>query len=442
MGGGWRTLSDGRKVFIPNAAASSQSKSRSFRIPNIKLAPNIYKTEAGFTTPNAYCPICGEKVFFYSHPNGARVFFDSLGPPWPIHPCVAVNEKSSIKAVKATSWRQAGWNPLFFDKKVDLESGTSIRVQAHNKQLTLRFEIEKSILRKYKIAAEDIEQLLMQSKQVSSSSFKVQIHNGISFFEVTASAIVQINKKDLKNIKNSFIASNRSIPFKKLKKTKAVELIKLKSSWKISLENKGQRHVVESSFESFQALGTDHSKLAFYYYKTKKNLIMLYIVNSDTYSFIKEVLPKKGVSQNVVSHLTSKNVVDGKGCRLKLRDIVIDTTISDDYWLLKGYVSERLFCGLVERNSHNKNFQTLISSKSTNISIESKHSVNKWFGTYKVYLENKLLGRIPNIPLTEPEPDESQNLVENKKKKVSENMIKKGKNPEFANKLLEAINRA
>jgi len=41
----------------------------------------------GTTYPNAYCPVCSARVFFYESPNGGRVFFDELGPPWPKHPC-------------------------------------------------------------------------------------------------------------------------------------------------------------------------------------------------------------------------------------------------------------------------------------------------------------------------------------------------------------------
>ena len=42
---------------------------------------------ANFTIPNAACPVCGARVFFYQNEHGSRVFFDSLGPPWPKHPC-------------------------------------------------------------------------------------------------------------------------------------------------------------------------------------------------------------------------------------------------------------------------------------------------------------------------------------------------------------------
>jgi hypothetical protein len=39
------------------------------------------------TIPNARCPVCGCRVFFYQNEYGSRVFFDDLGPPWPKHPC-------------------------------------------------------------------------------------------------------------------------------------------------------------------------------------------------------------------------------------------------------------------------------------------------------------------------------------------------------------------
>lgn len=46
------------------------------------------KKENSYTIPNARCPICGEKVFFFRSENGGCAYFDELGPPWPKHPCV------------------------------------------------------------------------------------------------------------------------------------------------------------------------------------------------------------------------------------------------------------------------------------------------------------------------------------------------------------------
>ncbi|MBC8652931.1 hypothetical protein GQR86_06000 [Providencia vermicola] len=43
--------------------------------------------KAAFVIPNAVCLSCGKDVFYYENSFGSRVLFDSLGPPWPIHPC-------------------------------------------------------------------------------------------------------------------------------------------------------------------------------------------------------------------------------------------------------------------------------------------------------------------------------------------------------------------
>jgi hypothetical protein len=33
------------------------------------------------------CPSCGTRVFFLTCDHGSKVFFDELGPPWPVHDC-------------------------------------------------------------------------------------------------------------------------------------------------------------------------------------------------------------------------------------------------------------------------------------------------------------------------------------------------------------------
>lgn len=49
-------------------------------------APSFSLFES-YVNPNARCPVCDEPVFFYQSPDGGKVFFDELGPPWPKHPC-------------------------------------------------------------------------------------------------------------------------------------------------------------------------------------------------------------------------------------------------------------------------------------------------------------------------------------------------------------------
>jgi len=79
-----------------------------------------------FTNPNAHCPVCGADVFFYASPDGGRVFFDELGPPWPKHPCTD-NGSTPIRSVprppmmrartgrRAYSWQEEGWEPFLPD---------------------------------------------------------------------------------------------------------------------------------------------------------------------------------------------------------------------------------------------------------------------------------------------------------------------------------------
>jgi hypothetical protein len=46
-----------------------------------------FKSLHAYTTPNARCPVCNQRVYFYQSPFGGKVFFDELGGDWPKHPC-------------------------------------------------------------------------------------------------------------------------------------------------------------------------------------------------------------------------------------------------------------------------------------------------------------------------------------------------------------------
>lgn len=41
-----------------------------------------------YTNPNANCPQCRARVFYYESPYGGKVYFDHMGPPWTKHPCM------------------------------------------------------------------------------------------------------------------------------------------------------------------------------------------------------------------------------------------------------------------------------------------------------------------------------------------------------------------
>lgn len=61
----------------------------------IEVAVPSKKTSLPYTTSNTYpttCPCCSKSVYFYKNDNGSRVFFNSVGWPWPKHLCKGMSE--------------------------------------------------------------------------------------------------------------------------------------------------------------------------------------------------------------------------------------------------------------------------------------------------------------------------------------------------------------
>lgn len=93
------------------------------------IAP-ILNSHESYVNPNACCPVCGAAVFFYLAPNGGRVFFDELGPPWPKHPCT---DQSSIpyparnltpqKGFKY-KWQKKKWSPFIISSLFNVDRAT------------------------------------------------------------------------------------------------------------------------------------------------------------------------------------------------------------------------------------------------------------------------------------------------------------------------------
>lgn len=56
--------------------------------------------------PNATCPVCGARVWFFRNEHGGCAYFDALGRPWPLHPCMArtlgpANQRAVLEAQDA-----------------------------------------------------------------------------------------------------------------------------------------------------------------------------------------------------------------------------------------------------------------------------------------------------------------------------------------------------
>ena len=81
-----------------------------------------------YATPNARCPMCQVRVYFYRSHYGGTAYFDELGPPWPKHPCMDTraaatgSRKSLLPAIQRASQpsagqrRESGWRPLICDE--------------------------------------------------------------------------------------------------------------------------------------------------------------------------------------------------------------------------------------------------------------------------------------------------------------------------------------
>lgn len=83
-----------------------------FALSQLRIDKSNY---GSYINPNAICPVCGASVYFYQSPEGGRVFFDDLGPPWPKHPCTDNGQvpKLNKAIVKVTPpWTKYGWTPL------------------------------------------------------------------------------------------------------------------------------------------------------------------------------------------------------------------------------------------------------------------------------------------------------------------------------------------
>jgi len=74
-----------------------------YNTSRISFRSELLNSLDSFVNPNATCPVCGASVFFYQSPEGGKVYFDSLGPPWPKHPCT---DNESLKKQQTVAPQQ------------------------------------------------------------------------------------------------------------------------------------------------------------------------------------------------------------------------------------------------------------------------------------------------------------------------------------------------
>jgi len=77
--GGYTSSSAGISVYQDDVTRAKRTLSEHYVTPR--------RQAACFVQPNAHCPVCGARVYYYQNAYGSRVFFDDLGGDWPKHPC-------------------------------------------------------------------------------------------------------------------------------------------------------------------------------------------------------------------------------------------------------------------------------------------------------------------------------------------------------------------
>ena len=95
--GGGRYFVKSHDVVRENTVEANRRKTLPNRKFQDSLSFNVYQPiTSRFVIPNAECPVCGQRVFFYRNEHGSAVWFDDLGPPWPKHACLDVHSSSQI----------------------------------------------------------------------------------------------------------------------------------------------------------------------------------------------------------------------------------------------------------------------------------------------------------------------------------------------------------
>ena len=151
-----------------------------------------YRSDStGYTVPNARCPVCQASVYFYHSPDGGRVFFDELGPPWPKHPCTDTQARVSdgqrseqLSPLAATAsntprryaWQQDEWAPFICDSFSTVPPGLCAAIGGlFNEAHIALFVTEKSFVIRapYQLKRKDDSTFILSTVQYQNGAFKV-----------------------------------------------------------------------------------------------------------------------------------------------------------------------------------------------------------------------------------------------------------------------------
>lgn len=155
-----------------------------------------------FVNPTATCPVCGEQVFFYKSPDGGKVFFDALGPPWPKHQCTdnGLVSKRSVENIiepkRKLEWQVNGWTPFIvsniarFNNKVILITG---RPEHQDYDIDI-------FVKKTKVVPTNLSRTLFHIKQTDNQTFDISTFNFVSNKNMSIQEIRLVGYKKISHL--------------------------------------------------------------------------------------------------------------------------------------------------------------------------------------------------------------------------------------------------
>lgn len=317
-----------------------------YQVPKRPFDLKAYATEQAFVNPNAVCGQCGASVYYYEHPNGARVLFDQLGPPWPKHPCYEAGQAINRNVITQTAiaagprWVKEGWQPLFYEKHIVLQSGEALRVQARTKRYQVIFEVPLATLQQRYIQVEQVRGMLMQAKE-DAGKVLIQLHDGSRSFEITTKNIRQIESA------TPIQASTQLTEGQLATLTKLDVVIQCHRDtkrWYVKLSRHGQSYTIDFKATKFARLKPFIHRLEAWVGKPNKNGNQtVYLLETLNRHFISSVIPVDVLS---ASHpAVEKPVIPAAKANLDVQaerlEVVSITPYSATSKLVCGTLGER-----------------------------------------------------------------------------------------------------
>lgn len=176
---------------------------------------SITKSFESYVNPNAICPICGSTVFFYQSPEGGRVFFDELGPPWPKHPCTdnkaeptACNTNAPDVVKPEFQWQINGWAPFIIETvRVHQANVMEIRGKYKEKGLILYTQVYAKPFDGHQEEVEESIAYIRESSQQEDGKYPIVVNYNLSLLnacgETTTTDASNSSEQYLRDIKQS-----------------------------------------------------------------------------------------------------------------------------------------------------------------------------------------------------------------------------------------------